>query len=82
MLNNVFFAANFFLDKAYPVLVVIIKVKTIATTVTRIELNKYLVIGTPVLDAALNKSVKFLSVGFCTKNLGGNWNNSSSGFNA
>jgi hypothetical protein len=47
-----------------------------------IELNKYLVIGTPVVDVKLNKSIKFLNVGSYTKNCGGHANNSLIGLNA
>jgi hypothetical protein len=53
-------------------------VNTVITT----ELYKYLVIGTPVTPARLNKSRKLSRVGFFTKIVGGKAYSSPMGLNA
>jgi hypothetical protein len=50
--------------------------------VMTILLNKYLLTGIPVVDEALNNSMKLSNVGLATKNLGGYSINSSNGLKA
>ena len=57
-------------------------VKNKKTSKERMELNKYLAAGTELLWNKANKSWKFFQVGFFTKILGGNLNNSSCGLKA
>jgi len=46
------------------------------------EFKKYLDIGIPVAPDKLNRFLKLSNVGFCTKSVGGNLNNSPKGLNA
>lgn len=55
--------------------------KTVAR-VTTIVLIKYRIIGTPVVDDKNHMTLKFLSVGLSTMNVGGKRKSSSMGLNA
>jgi hypothetical protein len=56
--------------------------KKTTNMVMTILLNKYLLTGIPVVDEALNNSMKLSNVGLATKNLGGYSINSSNGLKA
>jgi hypothetical protein len=82
MLNNTFEPGGLNLTSEYAPSDDTHTVRNTIVIVTRMLLNAYLVNGTVELPSDINRSEKFLVVGFLTKNLGGNRNNSCSGLNA
>jgi hypothetical protein len=82
MLNKVFEPGGLNLTKEYAPREDTHTVRNTIVTVTIMLLNAYRTNGIVELPRDINRSEKFLVVGFLTKNLGGNRNNSCKGLKA
>lgn len=82
MLKNSLLPGNLYFAKGYAAMDAIKICPTVPRTLIKMLLNRYLLKGTKELANNANKSLKFLVVGFITKNLGGKINNSSIGLKA